>query len=70
MTDLNDLTIASARDGLKAGDFTAVELAEKHIHTMESFRSLNAFITETPDVALQRAKESDPLLYRTGLSLR
>jgi aspartyl-tRNA(Asn)/glutamyl-tRNA(Gln) amidotransferase subunit A len=59
MTDLNDLTIASARDGLKAGDFTAVELAEKHIHTMESFRSLNAFITETPDVALQRAKESD-----------
>jgi aspartyl-tRNA(Asn)/glutamyl-tRNA(Gln) amidotransferase subunit A len=59
MTDLNDLTIASARDGLKAGDFTAVELAEKYIHTMESFRSLNAFITETPDVALQRAKESD-----------
>jgi aspartyl-tRNA(Asn)/glutamyl-tRNA(Gln) amidotransferase subunit A len=59
MTDMNDLTIASARDGLKAGDFTAVELAEKYIHTMESFRSLNAFITETPDVALQRAKESD-----------
>ena len=59
MTDLTDLTIASARDGLKAGDFTAVELAEKHIRAMEAFRSLNAFITETPDVALQRAKESD-----------
>jgi aspartyl-tRNA(Asn)/glutamyl-tRNA(Gln) amidotransferase subunit A len=44
---------------LKAGDFTAVELAEEHIRAMESFRILNAFITETPDVALQRAKESD-----------
>jgi len=59
MSKLTDLTIASARDGLTAGDFTAVELAEEHIKAMEACRNLNAFITETPDIALERAKESD-----------
>jgi len=59
MTDLTDLTIASARDGLTAGDFSAVELAEEHISAMEASRNLNAFITETPDIALERAKGSD-----------
>jgi len=59
MTDLTDLTIATARDGLKAGDFTAVELVKRYISNIEGSRGLNAFITETPDIALQRAKESD-----------
>ncbi|MBL6932366.1 MAG: Asp-tRNA(Asn)/Glu-tRNA(Gln) amidotransferase subunit GatA, partial [Rhodospirillales bacterium] len=59
MTKLTDLTIASARDGLTKGDFTAVELAETHISAMETARGLNAFITETPDIALDRAQESD-----------
>ncbi len=59
MTDLTDLTIASARDGLKEGAFTAVELVKDHIRNIEGSRGLNAFITETPDIALQRAQESD-----------
>lgn len=59
MTDLIDLTIASARDGLKAGDFTAVELVKRHVRNIEESRILNAFITETPDIALKCAKESD-----------
>jgi aspartyl-tRNA(Asn)/glutamyl-tRNA(Gln) amidotransferase subunit A len=59
MTDLTDLTIATARDGLKAGDFTAVELVKRYISNIEGSSGLNAFITETPDIALQRAKESD-----------
>jgi aspartyl-tRNA(Asn)/glutamyl-tRNA(Gln) amidotransferase subunit A len=58
-TDLTDLTIATARDGQKAGDFTAVELVKRYISNIEGSRGLNAFITETPDIALQRAKESD-----------
>ena len=59
MTKLTDLTIAGARDGLKAGDYTAVELTQAHIDAMEAARSLNAFITETPEIALERAKQSD-----------
>jgi aspartyl-tRNA(Asn)/glutamyl-tRNA(Gln) amidotransferase subunit A len=59
MTKLTDLNISSARDGLADGEFTAVELAESHIAAIEAARGLNAFITETPDLALERAKESD-----------
>ncbi|MBC8268691.1 MAG: Asp-tRNA(Asn)/Glu-tRNA(Gln) amidotransferase subunit GatA [Rhodospirillaceae bacterium] len=59
MTKLTDLTISAARDGLNGGDFTAVELTEAHIVAMEDARGLNAFITETPDIALERAGESD-----------
>jgi aspartyl-tRNA(Asn)/glutamyl-tRNA(Gln) amidotransferase subunit A len=59
MTKLTDLTISAARDGLNGGDFTAVELTEAHIAAMEDARGLNAFITETPDIALERAGQSD-----------
>jgi len=59
MTDLPSLSIAAARDGLARGEFTARELAESHIRAVESARALNAFITETPELALEQAKESD-----------
>jgi hypothetical protein len=59
MTNLTNLTIAAARDGLAKGDFTAVELTRAHIAAIEAKRDLNAFITETPDLALEQAKESD-----------
>ena len=59
MIDLTNNTISSARDGLKSGDFTAVELVNEHLRKMEKLSFLNAFITETPDIALRRAEESD-----------
>ena len=59
MTKLTDLNIATARDGLNKGDFSATELAEAYILAMEAGRDLNAYITETPEVALERARESD-----------
>ena len=59
MTKLTELNIAAARDGLNAGEFSAAELAEAYIQAMEAGRDLNAYITETPDVALERARESD-----------
>ncbi|MEG3618661.1 Asp-tRNA(Asn)/Glu-tRNA(Gln) amidotransferase subunit GatA [Magnetovibrio sp. PR-2] len=59
MTKLTDLNIASARDGLNAGDFSAAELAEAYIQAMEAGRDLNAYITESPEVALERARQSD-----------
>lgn len=59
MTKLTELNIASARDGLAKGDFCAAELAEAYIKAMEAGRDLNAFITETPEIAIERARESD-----------
>ncbi len=59
MADLTKLTIAEARDGLTKKDFSAAELAESHIKAIEAGRDLNAYITETPEVALERARESD-----------
>ena len=59
MSDLTSLTIAKAAEGLEKGDFNACELTEAHILAMEASRDLNAFITETPDVALERARASD-----------
>jgi len=59
MAALTDLTIAEARDGLASGTFSAVELAEAHIRAVEAVRPLNAFITETPERALERAADVD-----------
>lgn len=59
MTKLTNLTLASARDGLKAGEFSAVELTQAHIDAMEANKDLNAFITETPELALEQAAASD-----------
>jgi len=57
--DLNNITITDARDGLKNGDYTSLELTEAHISAVEAARDLNAFITEVPELALERAKASD-----------
>lgn len=59
MTELTKLTIADALTGLSKGDFTAVELTGAHLKAMEAKRSLNAYITETPELALEEAKASD-----------
>ncbi|HEY0900586.1 MAG TPA: Asp-tRNA(Asn)/Glu-tRNA(Gln) amidotransferase subunit GatA [Micavibrio sp.] len=59
MTELTNLTIAQALEGLKKKEFSATELTQAHIKVMEETRSLNAYITETPEQALEQAKESD-----------
>jgi len=59
MTTLTKLTIAEASDGLARGDFSAEELAAAHVLAIEAGRDLNAFITETPEIAAHRARESD-----------
>ena len=59
MTALNRLTMTEALAGLQAGDFTAVELTEAHLAALERARPLNAFITETPELARTMAAASD-----------
>ncbi len=59
MSELTQLSITEAAKELEARNISSEELAKAHIAAMERFRDLNAFITETPEIALQRAKESD-----------
>ena len=54
-----DLTIAQARDLLAKGEISSMELVEAHIDAMETSRELNAYITETPEMALAMAQDSD-----------
>ena len=64
MTDLTKLTISEAREGLKKKEFTAVELTESYIKNMEAKRNLNAFVCETPELALEQAKTSQAKIER------
>ena len=59
MTDLVELTVAEALEGLAKKEFSSVELTQAHLTEMEKARELNAFVTETPELALERAKASD-----------
>ncbi|RZS88953.1 aspartyl/glutamyl-tRNA(Asn/Gln) amidotransferase subunit A [Phyllobacterium myrsinacearum] len=63
MTDLTALTIAEARDQLKAGAITATELTSAYLKAIETANgALNAYIAVTPDKALDMAKASDARL--------
>ncbi len=59
MTKLTDLTMTEALAGLTAKSFSAVELTQAYIAAMTKGRGLNAYITETPELALEQAKASD-----------
>jgi aspartyl-tRNA(Asn)/glutamyl-tRNA(Gln) amidotransferase subunit A len=56
---LTELTIAEALTRLGRGEMSSVELAEAHIRAVEGARALNAFIAETPEVALDQARAAD-----------
>jgi aspartyl-tRNA(Asn)/glutamyl-tRNA(Gln) amidotransferase subunit A len=70
VTALTELTIAAARDGLRARQFSARELAEAHITAAAAARPLNAYLKETPERALAMAEAADERLARgAGLPL-
>ena len=63
MTELTQLTIAEARDGLAKKSFSAEELARAHVDAIEAANdALNAFILKTPERALEMAAASDERL--------
>lgn len=64
MAALTQLTLADARDGLKRKDFSARELTQAHLDGMAAARRLNAFITETPELALAAADGADARLAK------
>jgi len=62
---LTDLTIAEARDGLRAKKFTARALTEAHLAAIDALNPrLNAFITVTAERALLQADAADAALAR------
>ena len=62
MTDLSKLTIASARDSLRKGELSAVELTEHYLSAIEGAGALNAFSTNTPEIARAQAAAADTRL--------
>jgi aspartyl-tRNA(Asn)/glutamyl-tRNA(Gln) amidotransferase subunit A len=60
MTDITDLGVAAIRDGVVAGTFSAVEVAEAfNANVAAAQDALNAFIVATPDHAVAAAKAID-----------
>ena len=59
MSDLTDLGIREIRDGVRAGTFSAREVAEAFNAAVSAAKPLNAFLVETPDHALAAADAAD-----------
>jgi len=59
MSNLTRLTIANALAGLKKKEFSCQELTNAHLTEMTKHRDLNAYITETSDIAIRQAKTAD-----------
>jgi aspartyl-tRNA(Asn)/glutamyl-tRNA(Gln) amidotransferase subunit A len=66
---LTELSIAGMKAGLAAKDFTARELVSAHVKAVEAARVLNAFLVETPEIALQQADAADKALVAGNAGL-
>ena len=55
----NELTIAGARDALRAGELSAVDLTMACMVAMDAGQGLNAFVHRTPEIALDQARAAD-----------
>ncbi|HUJ46033.1 MAG TPA: Asp-tRNA(Asn)/Glu-tRNA(Gln) amidotransferase subunit GatA [Rhizomicrobium sp.] len=64
MSDLTEFTLAGARDAVRAKKVSSTELTKAFVSAIEGARTLNAFVTETPDRAIGMAKESDARIAR------
>ena len=59
MTELTSKTIAELRDGFRAGEFSAREIADSFNGAVAAARTLNAYTVETPEDALAAADAAD-----------
>ncbi|SMC93189.1 Asp-tRNA(Asn)/Glu-tRNA(Gln) amidotransferase subunit GatA [Primorskyibacter flagellatus] len=59
MSDLTKLTVAEARDAMRAGDVTSVELTQACLTAIEGADALGAFVHKTPELALEQASAAD-----------
>jgi aspartyl-tRNA(Asn)/glutamyl-tRNA(Gln) amidotransferase subunit A len=65
MTDLTQLTLSDAVDGLKAKTFSSQEITQAFLTQIDkSNETLNAYVVVTADKAMQMAKASDATLAK------
>ncbi len=62
MSNANELTIAGARDALRKGDLSAVDLTMACLTAIDAGDGLNAFVHKTPEIALDQARAADARL--------
>jgi aspartyl-tRNA(Asn)/glutamyl-tRNA(Gln) amidotransferase subunit A len=57
---MHNKTIAELKSGLQAKEFSSVELTQFYLDRIQSMdQQINSFITLTPELALQQAKQAD-----------
>jgi aspartyl-tRNA(Asn)/glutamyl-tRNA(Gln) amidotransferase subunit A len=67
MGELTELTVCQALTGLRAGAFSSRELTVAYLDRIARFEGvINAFITLTPELALEKADEADRRLKADG----
>lgn len=59
MSKLNEMTIADARDRLAKREITSVELTQACLAEIDGAAALNAFVHNTPEIALDQARAAD-----------
>ena len=62
MTTPNSWTIAAAREALRKGEISAVDLTMSCLTAMDAGDALNAFVHKTPEIALEQARAADARL--------
>ncbi len=58
----NTWTIAAARDALRKGEISAVDLTMSCLTAIDAADALNAFVHKTPEIALDQARAADARL--------
>ncbi|MCL3883549.1 Asp-tRNA(Asn)/Glu-tRNA(Gln) amidotransferase subunit GatA [Marivita sp. GX14005] len=66
MSDLPKMKIAEARDALRNGDVTSVELTEACLAAIDGADALGAFVHKTPEVAMGQARSADTRIKEGG----
>ena len=67
MSDLHKLTIADARDKLRAKEITSVELTQSCLDAIDAADALGAYVHKTPDLAIEAATAADARISAGGL---
>ncbi len=63
-SSLSAFTLAQAREALKAKTISSRELTDALLKSVEASRGLNAYVTETPERAVEMAEASDMRIKR------
>lgn len=59
MTDINAITISVAREKLRSGEVTSMDLTQACLGAIDDSSVLNAFVHNTPEIAIDQAKAAD-----------